>query len=131
MTGDLFQCGEHILSGGHKSKLKIDCDHLTCGDIRTLAYLTFMLYLPKRWGGVVGVPSGGTLFAEALRAYSSPPGPWLVADDVLTTGKSMEAMRQTVDSANGPTIGIVMYARGKCPDWVKAINQLPEELWNI
>lgn len=125
----LFQYGALKLSSGRLSKFKIDCDALTVGDLRCLAYLAYQI-LP-RFGGVVGVPRGGLLLAEALREYASPPGPWLVVDDVLTTGASMERMRSGLNEANGQTLGLVLFARGPCPGWVRVLFPLPEELWSV
>jgi len=65
-----------------------------------------------KFGAVEGVPSGGLRFAEALRQYQSA-GPLLIADDVLTTGASMELHRAGRDA-----LGVVIFARGPCPAWV-------------
>ncbi len=64
---------------------------------------------------VEGIPRGGMKFAEALRPYAKPDaGLLLLADDVLTTGESMERAR-----AGGTyVIGVVAFARGPWPKWV-------------
>ena len=121
----LFQYGDFVLNSGAKTKWKIDCDDLTLRDIKTLAFMGAQL-LP-RFGGVAGVPKGGLLFAEAMRAYTSE-GPWLGVDDVLTTGASMERVRAKLSTVD-PVLGIVIFARGPFPDWVQAIFTMPEKLW--
>lgn len=50
---------------------------------------------------------------------------WVIVDDVLTTGESMEEMRLHYSSR---TIGVVLFARGKCPDWVTPIFSLCSDL---
>lgn len=128
---NLFQYGAITLSSGKSSSYRIECDALTRADAKTLAWMAFHLLLPQRFGGVVGVPEGGLVFESLLRAYASPPGPWLVVDDVLTTGESMEEMKKTLDTANGEIMGVVMFARGPLPPWVKAVCPLPKELWDL
>jgi orotate phosphoribosyltransferase len=49
----------------------------------------------------------------------------LIVDDVLTTGKSMEEMRKK--HSNVLTIGVVLFARGKCPKWVEPIFNMWDE----
>lgn len=127
---NLFQCGDFKLSSGATSRWKVDCDALTQADLRTLAYMGFQLLLPKRFGLVVGVPKGGLLFAEALREYSCHGAPALIVDDVLTTGGSMErAQKERQRGEHQPVMGLVIFARGPCPDWIRPIFQMPKELW--
>jgi hypothetical protein len=59
-------------------------------------------------------------FAKALEKYIDPDGDIrLIVDDVLTTGTSMEEARKQLgwDDATG----IVIFARGRCPDWILPI----------
>jgi hypothetical protein len=81
------------------------------------------------FGEVLGVPRGGLPFAEALASHSRacscsyihPPHDWclgsplplLIAEDVVTTGGSMERFRAGRDA-----IGVCVFARGKVPAWV-------------
>jgi hypothetical protein len=46
--------------------------------------------------------------------------------DVLTTGRGMEEARATLGWPNVryPVVGVVVYARGPCPDWVKPLFPL-------
>ncbi len=113
----LFQSGTFTLHSGSQSAWKIDCDSLTNDDLETLAQMAAEI-LPA-FGEVIGVPEGGLRFAEALRRYSRL-GPTLIADDVLTTGGSMERFHMV-----GTDLGVVIFARGKCPDWVTPLFQIP------
>jgi hypothetical protein len=49
--------------------------------------------------------------------------PHLIVDDVLTTGASMEAARAKLWPGSLP-LGVVIFARGPCPDWVWPIFRL-------
>lgn len=135
------------LHSGQTSNLKIDCDALTDEDWATLAKLAVqMLHADptERWNTpfshVVSVPTGGNKLAAALQPYmrpdayepykGKPVGYPLICDDVLTTGASMNAMRASgLESMHpaGCVAGIVVFARGPLPVWVKAIFTLSEE----
>ena len=73
-------------------------------------------------------------FGCPARPYSAPR---LIVDDVLTTGGSMCRLRDELSvafvaqdpRAESRINGAVVFARGKCPDWVRAVFQCPEELW--
>ena len=67
-----------------------------------------------------GVPTGGTRLADALGPYKTDEGVDLIVDDVLSTGASMEeARKQFLDP-----IGVVIFARGQCPDWVYPVFEM-------
>ena len=119
---NIFQLGDFKLHSGQKSKWKIDCDALTDADYETFAWIVSNEFKIK-FGKVKPIPRGGNRFAEALKKYESRS--WdihtLIVDDVLTTGKSFEAMRRKeVENI----LGVVIFARGKCPDWVIPIFQM-------
>lgn len=108
----LFQLGAHLLHGGDASPWKIECDTLTDQDWACLAVMA-AVGLPL-YGSVEGVPTGGLKLAEALRKFVTPGcDRILIADDVLTTGGSMEEQRAGRDA-----VGVVAFARGECPHWV-------------
>jgi len=115
---NLFQLGDFKLHSGVVSFWKIDCDALTLEDWSALARIAYMKTI--RFREVVGIPEGGLKLAEALKPYRFPnPGyPILIVDDVLTTGASMEEARGQVQ---GETIGLVVFARSHCPEWVTAL----------
>lgn len=120
----LFQVGDFTLHSGQRSKWKIDCDALTDADWEGLAAMAAPLL--SAFGAVEGIPSGGLRFAAALRKWKGAldfiprPLPTLIADDVLTTGESMEAAKadQLAKWPQTPVSGVVAFARGPVPDWV-------------
>jgi orotate phosphoribosyltransferase len=132
----LFQLGDFTLHSGAKSQWRIDCDRLSDDDIVCLAVMIQQMVGSFR--SVEGVPRGGLLLAEALWAFQTTSGPHLIVDDVLTTGDSMEEARAECRLRGyGPgvaaplpdPVGVVLFARGECPPWVKAVFQTPPDLW--
>ena len=81
---------------------------------------------------VYPVPNGGNKLAKALGKYKT--NTWqriiLIVDDVLTTGGSMEKVKQEILSQphNDETTvkGCVVFARGECPDWIQSVFKM----WN-
>ncbi len=102
-----------MLHSGARSTWKIDCDALGEEDLATIAAL--MVLLVPKFGSVEGVPTGGLRLAEKMNFYITE-GPHLIVDDVLTTGISMEEIRRGRDA-----IGAVIFARGKCPSWIRPL----------
>lgn len=139
----LIQLGDFTLHSGAKSRFKLECDALTDDDWQALAYLVWQMV--GRFGSVEGVPRGGLKLAAALEQYrcrdldgsivvaAAIPLPLLLVDDVLTTGRSMQRIYDSFDWPNAPegltAIGAVVFARGPCPPWVRAVFTLPERLW--
>ena len=132
---DLFQMGEFTLHSGKKSKWKIDCDALTIMEYKTLAWI-----VGKEWGlkFVFVECIGGAVkkdrvtntynFATELRNYGTGDfkDPILIVDDVLTTGASMERRKEECEDMYGDyeVIGVVIFARGMCPDWIHPIFKM-------
>lgn len=116
----LFVDTEFTGHAGARLKFKIECDALTDEDIETIAAIIARTHTFSR---VHGVPRGGLRLAHALEKYISPDGLALIVDDVLTSGMSMEEARSDYDDE---TLGIVIFARGPCPSWVKSVFQLAE-----
>lgn len=126
----LFQHGDFILHSGAKSTWKIECDALTCDDWRGLAAIAITL-LP-RFTEVYGVPKGGIPLANAMFNYRATTGEEsprlrLICEDVVTTGSSIEEFRKLIELERGkcPTIGLTVFARGVCPDWILPLFQMP------
>lgn len=118
---NLFRSGEFTLNSGRVADFKIDCDALTDADLATLARVAARGLGP--FGSVEGVPTGGLRFAAALEKHADPAsGRVLITDDVLTTGGSME--RQRGDRRH--VVGVVVFARGECPEWVWPLFPLSE-----
>lgn len=116
----IFKNEQFISHAKLRLPFKIDCDGLTNDDIETLAAI-----VGKKWkfSSVYGIPRGGVRLAKALEKYCSPEtnGRILIIDDVLTTGTSMKEARRKIGKNS---FGIVIFARQKCPQWIKPIFTL-------
>jgi len=113
---NLFIRKDFVSHSGLNLTWKIDCDALKEDDWAALA---FMVSEHVNFGKVYGIPRGGTAFAEALEPYVTE-GPTLIVDDVLTTGGSM---LEACASYGPESYGIVVFARGSCPDWITPMFQ--------
>ena len=126
---NLFQRSDIILHSGGRSDFKIECDGLTDKDLKTIAYLISKKYSPIRLA--YGVPTGGKRLERFLKDYTvdDKNGCILIIDDVLTTGGSMEEFKNEIISENyrDGCRGVVIFARGKCPEWVEPIFQMWED----
>lgn len=110
-----------------KATWKIDAGALSDDDIKTCAWL--IRQMVGEFSEVHGVPKGGLRLAKALERYQLPDSKCpLVIDDVLTTGASMAEMAEQIGS--WPCRGAVIFARGKCPAWIRPLFQMPECLWS-
>lgn len=115
---NLFQSGVFKLASGGYSNWKIECDALTKEDWATLAAMAYEVLPP--FGEVVGVPRGGIPFANALRDYITVGHVnLLIAEDVVTTGKSINQYKD-----GDSTIGVCVFAREKCPDWITPLFRM-------
>lgn len=117
----LFQVGSFALSAGMKSWWKLDCDALSQQDWG--AIMSLACRLVGAFGSVEGVPRGGLKLADMLRYDREAGYPLLIVDDVLTTGASMERQR-----AGREAKGFVLFARGPCLPWVKALFTVHSDL---
>ena len=136
---DLFIDGPFTSYSGVRLPFKINCDALTDADLATLAAQVAAKITFRR---VAGIPRGGLRFADALQPYAQDrfkinmpmtivDDTVLIVDDVLTTGESMILARGHLLSAclledgwRPPVLGVVIFARGPCPTWVRPIFQL-------
>jgi len=117
----MFSKEQIKLNSGQLSDFKIECDSLTVEDWECLAYL-----ISKRlqFRSVLSVPKGGDKLASYLSGYcqDNKALPLLICDDVLTTGNSMEKVKEQIGQDN--IIGVVIFSRGKCPKWITPIFQM-------
>lgn len=122
----LFQLGDFVLHSGKLSRFKIDCESLKPEDWEMLAWMAANI-LP-RFSTVEPVPKGGIPFAEALMKYrSSDTHALLICEDVITTGASMDRVRNGRDA-----FGVCVFARGvRCPKWVKPLFFLSDALVDL
>lgn len=129
---NLFVEKEWVMHSGDKSYFKIECDALTDGDLKTIAHLISRKFT---FFCVRGIPTGGMRLAYELEKHirggdeSLIGDKFLIVDDVLTTGASMEKTREAYFKQHGnKIIGVVIFARGKCPDWIYPIFDMSEWL---
>lgn len=123
---NMFEKKKWVMHSGEESNFKIECDALTFVDWDTIAYL-IVKCIP--FSEVVGIPRGGLKLSRILKDYIQWSGPLLIVDDVLTTGKSMEKMKDVyLEQYENDIVGVVLFARGKCPDWITPIFQMNELL---
>jgi orotate phosphoribosyltransferase len=118
---NLFTNKKFLSHSGKELDFKIECDCLNNQDIKTLAKIITKKY---NFNHVCGVPTGGIRLAKELEKYCSndPYEGVLIVDDVLTTGKSMNEIRKEYLMVTSMKIqGVVIFARGECPDWVSPI----------
>jgi adenine/guanine phosphoribosyltransferase-like PRPP-binding protein len=114
----MFEWKDFISHSGKSFQWKIECDDLTDGDIECIANIINGQLSFKK---VYGIPRGGLRLAAALQKYCDPDArEILIVDDVLTTGKSMEKMRETMRKAgeSSPIYGVVIFSRGGSLPWV-------------
>jgi hypothetical protein len=120
MKPNLFVRKDFISHAGQSLEFKIECDALTDEDLECLAYI---ISKQVKFCDVEGVPSGGERLAKKLKKHGAGAfsgHQFLIVDDVLTTGGSMEKFKQKFACSTG-IIGIVIFARGTCPAWVRPI----------
>jgi len=106
----LFEHGSFTLHSGSATDWRLNCEVLDNASLYAIAAYAAQAVGP--FGSVEGVPKGGLKLAEALAPFVTEGRP-LIVDDVLTTGASMEQQRAGRDA-----VGFVIFARGRCPDWV-------------
>lgn len=129
----LFQRGQFTLASGKKSSWKIECDALTKEDWEGLAEMAVMTVLKGMTiAAVMGVPRGGVPFSDAVVKYVTQPAPLdsviVLCEDVVTTGGSITRFRDKYCLDWGlPVVGVCVFARGRCPDWVKPLFRMPED----
>ena len=84
----LFTVGDFISHAGLPLKWKIECDAISPEQWSALATM-IMDYQKEPFSKVVGIPRGGLALQYALEPYvKEGEHPWLVVDDVYTTGTS-------------------------------------------
>jgi hypothetical protein len=117
---------EKIFTGhsGDTLKWKVECDILNDDD---WAWAAARVAEKFSFRDVYGIPQGGLDFEHHLRRYIKPEGDcFLIVDDVLTTGGSMETAKgdTRLRHLGIPRIGVVLFARTKPAHWIAAIWQL-------
>lgn len=110
--------GDFMLHSGAVTDFLIDAGALTTPELKALA-----AFIGKRllFSEVEAIPRGGVRLANELLSWSRPDAGVLIVDDVLTTGASMERARGERENVQG----VVIFARGPYPVWVKPVFVMP------
>ena len=96
---DLFQQQKFTSHAGIPMTWKIEMDAISDKEWDCLAAM-IMDYQKEPFSKVVGIPRGGVKLQNALQKYSErePKHPWLVVDDVYTTGTSFREFCTTKET---------------------------------
>jgi len=96
---DLFQKQKFTSHAGIPMEWKIEMDAISDKEWDCLASM-IMDYQKEPFSKVVGIPRGGVKLQNALQKYSEwePKHPWLVVDDVYTTGTSFKEFCTTKET---------------------------------
>lgn len=130
MEDNLFIKKRFKMKSGGMSDFKIECDALKEEDYDTIA---FLISRKVKYKKAYGVPRGGLVFAEKLNKYASNESDLiLIAEDVVTTGKSMEDFREKLMQENSTyknILGVTAFSRGPLPMWIKSVMHLDSLFW--
>tara|TARA_B100001564_G_scaffold329032_1_gene313196 strand:+ start:482 stop:874 length:393 start_codon:yes stop_codon:yes gene_type:complete len=127
---NLFVQEDFVGHSGDELHWKIECDALEIDDWKCLA--TMIMDFEKRpFQAAIGIPRGGVMLGSFLNHYSSqnPKDPYLICDDVLTTGGSMIEFRDKY-FRKGASFGWVVWSRNTDlkNDWISALFTMPHEV---
>ncbi len=126
----LFQEQDFIGHSGDPLTWKIECDALFPTEWKCIAKM-IMDYEERPFQAALGIPRGGVELGRWLNEYSTqnPKDPYLIVDDVLTTGGSMDEFTNSYFRNREPNyFGWVVFARNKPQHWVKVLFQMPEKI---
>ena len=104
---------------------KIEMDALDEAEWKCIARM-IMEYQTEPFQAAIGIPRGGLKLSVYLNDYSTQNNndPYLIVDDVLTTGGSMEEFKKDYFDKK-KVFGWVVFSRLKPPDWVRTLFQMP------
>ena len=124
---DLFQKINFISHAGIPMSYKIECDAISKTEWSALAEM-IMDFEKRPFSKVVGIPRGGLPLQWALEPYVTEGNhPWMVVDDVYTTGTSFREFCTTKETMFA--IKWVIFARKPINpnDDVNVLFQMPGE----
>lgn len=124
---NLFQEVDFTGHSGDQLHWKIECDALSDSDWKCLARMISELE-HRPFQAAIGIPRGGVKLGVYLNEYGTgdPKHPYLICDDVLTTGGSMNEYRDKYFSKH-ETFGWVVWNRGgeAAYHWVNSLFSMP------
>ena len=121
----LFVEEDFIGHSGDELHWKIECDAITSSEWKCIARMIFEIE-KKPFQAAIGIPRGGVELGRWLNEYSTQNAehPYLIIDDVLTTGGSMDEFREK-NFKEKESFGWVVFARKQPQPWVNALFQMP------
>jgi len=125
----IFQQVDFKSHAGLDLSWKIECDGVSKKEWQCLSEM-IMDYEKRPFQSAIGIPRGGVVLGSYLNQHSTqnPDDPYLIVDDVLTTGGSMVDFRtqyfRNRDTKTG-CFGWVVFARGFPPQWCRSLFQMP------
>ena len=121
----LFVEQDFIGHSGDQLHWKIEMDAITNAEWKCIARM-IMEYQKDFFQAAIGIPRGGLTLSSYLNEYATHNSndPYLLVDDVLTTGGSMEQYKEE-HLKEKDVIGWVVFARTKPADWIKSLFQMP------
>jgi hypothetical protein len=122
---NIFQQVDFKSHAGLDLRWKIECDGVSKKEWKCLAEM-ILDYEKRPFQSAIGIPRGGVMLGSFLNQYSTQKldDPYLIVDDVLTTGGSMVDFRKEHFSGK-ETFGWVVFARGFPPQWCRSLFQMP------
>jgi hypothetical protein len=122
---NIFQQVDFKSHAGLDLSWKIECDGVSKKEWKCLAEM-ILDYEKRPFQSAIGIPRGGVMLGSFLNQYSTQKldDPYLIVDDVLTTGGSMVDFRKEHFSGK-ETFGWVVFARGFPPQWCRSLFQMP------
>ena len=124
---DLFQKIDFISHAGIPMSWKTECDGINESEWSALAKM-IMEYQTEPFSRVVGIPRGGLPLQWAMEKYVTKGDyPWLVVDDVYTTGTSFREFCTSKDTMWAYKWAV--FARKPIPqsDGVNALFTMPQK----
>tara|TARA_B100001057_G_scaffold440922_1_gene475175 strand:+ start:260 stop:634 length:375 start_codon:yes stop_codon:yes gene_type:complete len=123
---DLFQKVDFISHAGIPMSWKIECDAITMPQWECLAKM-IMEYQTEPFRAAIGIPRGGSPLGFCLNAYATddPAHPFLIADDVYTTGTSFREFLEQEGHAKEDVYCWTVFARKPTTDGVRALFTMP------
>ncbi len=127
----LFVEEDFIGHSGGQLHWKIECDAITSPEWKCIARM-IMEYEKRPFQAAIGIPRGGVELGRWLNEYSTqnPDDPYLICDDVLTTGGSFDEFVDSYFRNRNPSVGYFgwcVFARDKPrQDWIQSLFQMPK-----
>ena len=124
---ELFQKIDFISHAGIPMSYKIECDAISKTEWSALAEM-IMDFEKRPFSKVVGIPRGGLPLQWALEPYVTEGNhPWMVVDDVYTTGTSFREFCTTKETMFAHKWAIFARNPINPNDDVNALFQMPGE----